>query len=74
MVLFSDFFYAFLLNKKIPSFGGDFLLGVESFKFSFFIGDGRLDFQGLVLVCFKDLEKEKLTDIGFILLSFNDIG
>ena len=27
--------------------------------------NGRLDFQGLVLVVSKDLEKKKLTDIGF---------
>ena len=47
-------------KMKIPSFGGDqfFVLGVVvAFDLVFSTDNARLDFQGLVLVVSKDLEK-----------------
>ena len=44
------------------------LLGVvfgSFYCFNVSSDNGRLDFQGLVLVVFKEIGKKKLTDIGF---------
>ena len=69
-------FYSY--KMKIPSFEGDqfFVLGVVvAFLLMFSPDNGRLDFQGLVLVVSKDLEKKKLTDIGFFGFGFlKDFG
>ena len=49
-------------KMKIPSFGGDqfFVLGVVVACSNVSSDNGRLDFQGLVLVVSKDLEKKEV--------------
>jgi len=48
-----------------------FVLGVVvAFVLMFSPDNGRLDFQGLVLVVSKEIGKKKLTDIGFFGFGF----